>query len=235
VSSTFAIFNGTELTKSNVYKIKIEQSKRISFPCTSTLISKYSFLTAAHCVDTLDLHRDIFINIGKDRFEVASIYIPLKYYEDMNLYNISKQKSVKYHRQLALNDIAIINFKKLLPKSYMMTKLSFDKAMVDSKVLAIGYGLTKYNDKNETFYNDPDFPHKRSFELSILKNNAFMVKGKSLYDYTTTLGDSGGPLYLKNTKIQIGVLRGSSPTKTKSASIYTPVRLHKNFILKYSK
>lgn len=62
-----------------------------------------------------------------------------------------------------------------------------------------------------------------------------MIEGKDLFDFMTTPGDSGGGMLLPFTNMQIGVLRGSSAEPDHTASIFTPIYLHKDFIEMFKK
>ncbi|MBT4790859.1 MAG: trypsin-like serine protease [Halobacteriovoraceae bacterium] len=238
--SSHAIYNGVEhsnLKTSYVYKIEMEQDGHVDYPCSSTIISEHSFLTAAHCVDRLDINKDIYINVNGDRFKVEKLYIPIAYFDASKLYiqSFNTPDEVKNHQHLALFDIAIVNVKLPLPQGYRTVELLFNEVSLGSKVLATGYGFTMYDFEKESFYNSPTVPYERNLDLETLANGVYIVKGRDLADFITAPGDSGGPLLLEGTNKQVGILRGSSATDSSSASIYTPIYLHQKFIQLFSK
>lgn len=235
-----AVYNGTDIPIEQIkrtHRIKLEQNQMILSPCSATFISDYTILTAAHCVDKLNLESDIFFHSNENRFEVESIFIPLEYFKSQNRYRaaIGSTSEIHYHRTLALNDIAIINLKRAVLGDYMQVELVFEKTFENAPVTVAGTGYTKFNHEENYFYNNPLKAHGRELELSVFGSGVYFVKGESLNDYITTPGDSGGPMFLGNSNKQIAVLRGSSATLSRSASIYTPIYLHQHFIEKYSK
>lgn len=236
----FAIYNGNEFSNIEdnlVFQIQLEQDNSKDYPCSATIISDFTFLTAAHCVDRLNIEKEIILHVRGNHYVVESLYIPLDYFPAQVAYqeNIGTINEIKYHRNLALYDLAIINTKLALPRMYKRSELLFQREIEGLSVWVVGTGYTNFDKESQKFYNSPNSAHFRELKLSILDNEVYMVKGSNLNDFVTAPGDSGGSLYITGTNMQIGVLRGSSATPTKSASISTPVYLHQDFIQRFSK
>lgn len=237
----YGIYNGSEFSKIEdnlVFQIRFEQDSHTGSPCSATIINDFTFLTAAHCVDKLSIDREIILHVGENSFEVESLYIPLEYFTAQTTYqeSIGTIDEIKYHRNLALFDLAIVNTKQELPGNYKRSKPLFKKDVdTSTPVWVVGAGYIKFNKDSQQFYKNPTSAHYRELELSVLDNEVYMVKGDNLDDYVTAPGDSGGSMFIAGTNVQIGVVRGSSATPTNSASIFTPVYLHKEFIQTFSK
>ena len=234
-----AIIHGhqVENTMANsVVKIQFHWKQNPDMPCSATVIGQHSLLTAAHCVDKINLNTSIKVIInGQEALKVKNIFVPMKYYNSIEQYHRSTnyQDRLLYHRQTALYDLAIVNLQLKLPKNLKPVRLDFRPINAGKAVEIVGSGLTQYHYINKYFYQETDKPLKRSQYLEILANGVYMAKGNTKIDFITAPGDSGGALFLANTLNQIGVIRGSSATPDVSASIFTPIWKHKKFILKY--
>jgi hypothetical protein len=235
-----AVYNGNRFSSLDgpyVYEIRFEQTGNIDYPCSATIISDFTFLTAAHCADRLDLSSSIYLNSNEGRFLVESIFIPLAYYDASSKYrsDIKTKSEIDSHRNLAQFDIAIINMKTVIPLTFNRIQLSFDEIADGSSVVAMRTSNTMHEQGPEKLNHLFSAPEGRKLLLTTLDNGIYLVKGKSSTDFITKLGDSGGALLLESTNKQIAVLRGSSSTAREFASIYTPLSLHQSFIKKYSK
>ncbi|MFT6630458.1 MAG: hypothetical protein ACJAS4_000396 [Bacteriovoracaceae bacterium] len=236
----YAIYNGSEFSNIEddlVFQVQFEQGHHTDAPCSATIISDFTFITAAHCVDKLNISKKILLHIKDEKFEVESLYIPLEYFTADTVYkkSLGTIDEIKYHRNLALFDLAIVNVKARLPESYNRSEPIFQKEVEGISVWVVGAGYTNYNNETRKFYNNPGSTHYRVQELSVLDSEVYMVKGSGFDDYITTPGDSGGSMFIADSNKQIGVLRGSSATTTESASIFTPIHIHQEFIQKFSK
>lgn len=217
--------------KKSVIKIRLFWKSNPDMPCSASVISNRTLLTSAHCVDKIDLRSDIKIVHQDETFKVATIFVPLSYYPEIEQFHSAQtyQERLLYHRSTAQYDIALINLEQDLPASYKPLKISFKKPSVGKQVKVIGVGLTQSSHllKNVSV----NTARMRIGTLHILPNQVLMVKGEHHSDHITAPGDSGGAL-LEGESL-IGVIRGSSSTHLTAASIFTPLWMHKNFILKY--
>lgn len=217
--------------ENSIIKIKLKWREDPDMPCSATVIGKRSVLTAAHCVEKIDLRSQISLLHMDNQFSVDSIFVPLKYYPAIQEYYLAQDfnEKLKAHRKTALYDIAIINLTESLPLRYKPIDLSFEPPRAGKQVKIVAAGLSRVIFKH--FIIPVETARFRLGELEVLPNNIFMVRGEDFSDPVTAPGDSGGAL-LESEKL-IGVIRGSSATQTEAASIFTPLWLHKEFIQKY--
>lgn len=240
-SESKAICNGVmsnRIDAQYVHKIEMKQYGYLKSPCSATLIKKRTILTAAHCIDKLNLNNEISVRLNGTELEVEKIFVPIGYYDAYSRYIYSQnlEEKTHFHRETAFYDIAIINLKKPIPSKLKRAYLQLDGETANgANVKAVGFGYTHYNLQTSFFYNSPTVPFERSASLNKLSNNVYILYGRGLKDFLTSPGDSGGPLFISGTNIQIGVLRGSSATKKTSASIYAPLYKHRHFIEKFAK
>ena len=234
-SLCFGIYDGHEDASQNfkvVHKLKTFQNGAFVGPCTATIISDYSILTAAHCLDTNGENSIKELSISKHKYKVQKIHIPNSYRKTSNTYyklirhlNELNSRSITsswsnqdnedwYHTQqllqeahigLARSDIAIIITKRKISIELKRVKLNFDLHMEGIRVNAVGYGWLKSRHIKKTH---PQIPH---FILEVLKNEndgTLGINSQTSIGSITTPGDSGGPLLLDSSHEQIGVLRG---------------------------
>ncbi|MAZ48105.1 MAG: hypothetical protein CME65_06060 [Halobacteriovoraceae bacterium] len=217
--------------ESSIIKIRLKWKEKPDMPCSATVIGNKSVLTAAHCVEKIDLRSQINLLHNDYQFSVDSIFVPLKYYPAIQEYYLAQDfnEKLRAHRKTALYDIAIINLSESLPLNYKPIELSFEPPHAGKQIKIVAAGLTRVIFKY--FITPVETARFRLGELEILPNKIFMVRGEDFSDPVTAPGDSGGAL-LESEKL-IGVIRGSSATQTEAASIFTPLWLHKEFIQKY--
>lgn len=237
---SLAIYQGLEV-KDKEYnynqKIRVGNDKQKGSPCSAVIISRFTLMTAAHCLDNLILSKDMFLYIQRKKMQIEYVWIPLEYFDNIKFYFQAKEYEHKkrYHRLLAKYDIGIITLKRSLPKRFNHAKLNFEEQFSGSEVSVFGLGHTKYNKREDEFYGTPKYPMRRDHKLIKLENDTFLVTGINNDDFITTPGDSGGGLFLKGTHELIGITRGSSFTNYTSGSIFTPLYLLRSFILRYIK
>ena len=114
-------------------------------PCSASVIGHKTLLTAAHCVDKIDLRRKIYVNHLDLSFQVDSIYVPLAYYPAIRNFHQAQtyQEKLYHHRNTARYDIALINLSSSLPRRYRPIKIDFRKSAEGKQVKIVGVGLTR--------------------------------------------------------------------------------------------
>ena len=233
-AQSFAINQGTpsaQLLQRSVIKIQFLWKMSPDMPCTGVIISSYTLITAAHCVDKISLKSALYMVHGKNKFSVESIYVPLEYYPAIKKYHNppSGGNLMEIHRGVAQFDIAVVNLKIPFNSYYRPIGVNYDDLHAGVKITTVGAGKVKRGSKNL----HTNLAYQRHGKLQILPLGVYLVKGKNLNDPITSPGDSGGALLYKNKLI--GIIRGSSFNKSEAATIYTPLRKHQSFINKYIK
>lgn len=145
-----------------------------TYTCTGVAIAPNMVLTAAHCVDEINSARillDVSYNaLSKNSIETESFF-------KHPLYNVNNSNFK--------HDIAIIVLKEDLPKNINIVKVADSKKIAEDKeVDRIGFGGR--NNINSRTWTNPKIKGKTLDQLNIVLN-----------DTGSVVGDSGGPVYIK--------------------------------------
>ena len=119
-----------------------------------------------------------------------------------------------------------------IPQKMRRTSLDFSDSKIS--VASVGYGLTDTTVSHLDIANYPEKPfYIKDLSAQYLNDRIEVSRyhNKICHNSITTIGDSGSPLLNSEGK-QVGVLRGIYQTPNDGIkSIYTPISLHKDFIL----
>lgn len=242
-----AIVGGKKSNKP-VFQLKFKQIT-VSHPCSGVRVSDYSFLTAAHCVDHLDLSKKMFLITGKHEFKIEAIYIPLEFYPAIGRYqkaqeNNKKCKSTKncsvtYNELKTTNafvskfDIAIINLSQKIPSKFKASQIDYSVPKVGENYEVVGTGFKKY-DPQRGFFDDNNERTARVEPVFKSPDGIFYFSGKDINDYLTGTGDSGAGVFNKEGHV-IALNRGTYEHDGKAGSLLIALSKHKAFIQKYLK
>lgn len=224
--------------------------------CTATILGDYTLLTARHCVESFVEHDKIrrLIQINGKENSVMNVFELKEYSPLYKRFLLARQKIEKAkdsatvaeeddiiefeltHKQLIPFDVALIRTKMQIDKSIPRVTVSYKIQAQHIEVDLAGYGYTQRNDQGK--FSGPNNLHYGSNVLFNYENHYLEIMGSFIDDNDTraltALGDSGGPLFLKGTKIQVGVLRGGEYNLEYDlpSSVYVPLSRWKNFIQK---
>ncbi len=242
-----AIVGGKKSNKP-VFQLKFKQIT-VSHPCSGVRVSDYSFLTAAHCVDHLDLSKKMFLITGKHEFKIEAIYIPLEFYPAIGRYQKAQEDNknckktencpITYTELKAANslvskfDIAIINLSQKMPSELKISFIHYSELKIGKSYEVVGTGFKKYN-PIKGFFDDNNERTARVEPVFKSPDDIFYFSGRSLNDYLTGTGDSGAAIFNKEGHV-IALNRGTYEHDGKAGSLLIPLSKHKAFIKKYLK
>ena len=216
--------------------------------CSATILSRYTILTAAHCVSHLKHRNKNFINIQKKRFRIKKIHTLKSFKPAQKKFleaaarddlcintslcsEIREEVRLKYV-SVTLYDIALINLVDTLKGSVNIISLDFDPPAPWDPIHMVGHGFVKHS-LDKGFYLQPKVPYIKKGALEVLPNGIYAAFGLYPSDYLTAPGDSGGAL-LNEQYQQIGIISGAyTNERFESGSIFVPLRVHEDFIDKF--
>lgn len=191
--------------------------------CTGTLISKKVFLTAAHCL--VDEPTD-FMEVSFDSFVGAPDVGP-----DVKLYRGKAFGHPKFVDETApgdTHDIAVVVLDQKvkqapaarLPERNLLNDLVEWGVADRAKYKVVGYGREGYDAGEDAFFGGGSrrFAFSGFGSLEPFKLNTTQVAAEG--EGGTCRGDSGGPVFLRNTRIIVGIVSDGDPLCQESGVNY---------------
>jgi secreted trypsin-like serine protease len=208
------IINGIEVTAQDDFaKHIVGIFKKGETMCTGVLVSENTLITAAHCESELRHGKISFgLNIKKYEFRPITTYKVHADYDEGAIGIVDHP----------VNDIAVVQFSGGLPTGFAPAEMS-DQDLVQKQIPVIIAGYGRDEDDNYDY----------------LKSTTVNVVEAANYEFRTDEkkngscdGDSGGPVFFKNTEnkfILVGsVSRGDS--QCHQFGVYENVTFYKNWI-----
>lgn len=179
-TSAAKIINGRDVTTKDIFaKHIVGIVYKGDTMCTGVIIAKNAILTAAHCAEDLKKSKVSFgFNKKQLQFRDITNFIAHKEYEE----------SIIEIDTIPANDILVLKFRGELPAGYEPAEISDQDLVQNNAVVTIsGYGRDEAN------------------EYDVLKVTEAPVVQSAAYEFRTDEkktgscdGDSGGPVFLKN-------------------------------------
>ncbi len=211
---TSKIINGVEVTPQDGFAQHIVGIfKKGETMCTGVLVSENTLITAAHCESELKYGKISFgLNIKKYEFRPITTY---KVHAD---YDESAIGIVDH----AANDIAVVQFSGGLPVGFAPAEIS-DQDLVQKQmsVIIAGYGRDE----------DNNYDYLKSTTVNVVEtaNYEFRTDEKKTGSCD---GDSGGPVFFKNTEnkfILVGSVSRGDP-QCHQFGVYENITFYKTWI-----
>ena len=208
-----------QLTLQKRVIVSPKHSQIHSSGCTTTFITRTIILTSAHCFGGGP-------TTGSVRFQAdasgQTFSTPVLRYTYHSGYLRDKD---------AAHDIALLETKDPLPDGYIISKLTTQNYRLSRTAIATGFG--------RTYFDWEGAPTKGGqsgvLKYVLLKSGYHFLPSYSKFEVAMTktdgisLGDSGGPLFVKDDNgalVQIGVAHGIYPY----SAVYTSVSAHFDWI-----
>jgi V8-like Glu-specific endopeptidase len=209
-----SIINGREVSKTDAFaKHVVGIFKKGEIKCTGVLVSKNAVLTAAHCLP--DIHKaSIGFGLNKKRLQLLSITGHLQHPQyDESIVGIVEDPA---------NDVMVVTFSGDLPAGFEPAEIS-DQDLVQkgSIVLIAGYGRDE----------DDQYDYLNATEVSVVEAVSFEFRTEEKKTGTCD-GDSGGPVFLKNSEnkyLLVGSVSRGDPSCFQYG-IYENMTYYKNWI-----
>ncbi|CAL1264833.1 unnamed protein product [Larinioides sclopetarius] len=242
------IMNGTDVPPGKYpWIVSFKLKDRPNF-CTGTIITSKYILTAAHCLEDLDVIDDKkcqTTKVPKSCFiKEEDMLIGLQDTKGLNLVEVKRNiPHPRYSAKTAVNDIALIQLKKsikcsLLPKPLCLPHKDLSKE--GQSLIIAGYGIHKIGVESTDKLMEGkvnQIPLKECFVDKTIQNKVLCARGaKSMQ--ASCQGDSGSTLVksLKNTFYGIGVTSvGPNDCSSEQGDTYTNVYKYLKWIKKHVK
>ncbi len=208
------IINGTEVTLQDGFAQHIVGIfKKGETMCTGVLVSENTLITAAHCESEFSHGKISFgLNIKKYEFRPITTYKVHADYDENAI-------GIVDH---ATNDIALVQFSGGLPAGFAAAEIS-DQDLVQKQmsVIIAGYGRDE----------DNNYDYLKSTTVNVVEaaNYEFRTDEKKTGSCD---GDSGGPVFFKNTEnkfILVGSVSRGDP-QCHQFGVYENITFYKTWI-----